>query len=223
MMLRPRFEALWTRSVGAGDPAPVWDRLDAGYGDSGRAYHGWAHVAAMLTGLEAAKAEPEFARLRFDAVELAAFFHDAVYDPRRSDNEAASAALFAEHAGAAPALGTEGVERVRALILATAEHGASPDPATRLLIDLDLAILGAAPEAYAAYAQATRREYAHVPDALWQLGRSAVLRRFLDRETIFQTQFFVRRFEAPAGANLAGELEALGSWCLPEMRRSAAP
>lgn len=209
MTLRPCFDALWSHAVATGDPAPVWDRLDAGYGDPGRAYHGWAHVAAMLAGLDAAGADPDFAGVAFDEVALAVFFHDAVYDPRAHDNEASSAALFAEAAGEAPRLGTKGVEHVRALILATAAHAPSPDPATRLLIDLDLAILGAASEAYAAYARATRREYAHVSDALWRLGRGAVLRGFLQRERIFQSRFHADRFEAPARVNIAGELAAL--------------
>lgn len=213
LSLRPRFDALWSRAVAAGDPARPWGRLDAGYGDPGRAYHGWAHVAAMLADLDAASAEPDFAQnladARIDEVELAVFFHDAVYDPRRADNEAASAALFAEEAGPRPVIDGEGVRRVRALILATAEHRPSPDPATRLLIDLDLAVLGAEPGIYADYARAIRREYAHVPDAAWRFGRGAVLRRFLDRERIFSGASFARRFEARARANLAGELAAL--------------
>lgn len=97
------------------------------------------------------------------------------------------------------------------MVLATADHRPSEDAATRLLCDLDLAILGAPAPDYASYVAAVRREYAHVPDLVWQFGRAAMLRRFLERERIFQGAAFARLYETAARANLKGELTRLAS------------
>lgn len=207
--LRARFDTLWSRAVGAGDPIRPWRRLAAGYGDAGRAYHGWSHVAAMLAEFDGVRAHPEFASLRGDEVELAIYFHDAIYDPRKGDNETASAALFSEEAANGTRLGSDGPRRIGDLILATVTHEPSADAATRLLLDLDLSVLGARQEEYAAYALAVRREYAHVPEAAWRLGRCAVLRRFLARKRIYQSAHFAGRCEARARANLLQELASL--------------
>lgn len=207
--LRSRFEELWVHAVGASDPSPSWRRLDAGYGSAERRYHGWSHVAAMLAGLDRSAEETGTGPVRRAELALAIYFHDAVYDPRRSDNEAASAALFREEAGSAPRLGRDGRDRVCAMILATADHRPSEDEATRLLCDLDLTVLGAPEDDYAAYARAIRREYEHVPEPVWRLGRASVLRRFLAREGLYQTLAFSALYEAQARTNLRGELATL--------------
>jgi predicted metal-dependent HD superfamily phosphohydrolase len=95
------------------------------------------------------------------------------------------------------------------MIRATAAHETSADPATRLMLDLDLAVLGAAPPVYAAYAAAIRREYAAVPEAIWRLGRAGVLDRFLARPRLYQTRLFQERLEGAARINLAAEADAL--------------
>lgn len=209
--LRSRFGDLWARAVGPDDPSRPWRRLDDGYGADGRHYHGWPHVAAMRAGLDRSVDEAGLAADPRDALALAIFFHDAVYDPRRSDNEPASAALLSEEAGPDPRLGRDGLARVCEMILATADHRPSADRATRLLCDLDLAVLGALDAEYAAYAQAIRREYEHVPEPVWRLGRAAVLQRFLARDRLYQTPSFAALYEAGARANLRGELAMLAT------------
>jgi predicted metal-dependent HD superfamily phosphohydrolase len=142
-----------------------------------------------------------------DDLALAVFFHDAVYDATRTDNEARSAALLVEEArGGSPS--GERLERIVRMIAATTAHAPSDDPATQALLDLDLAILGAGPAAYGAYAAAIRREYAHVPEPLWRAGRAAVLERFLARERIYGSPAFAP-LEAAARANLSAERAAL--------------
>ncbi len=144
------------------------------------------------------------------AVVLAAFFHDAVYDARASDNEAQSAAL------AGRVLGELGVDPARVadverLVLSTAHLAAPapPDPAAQILLDADLAILGAEPSVYDAYVNGVRHEYAHLDDQEWVAGRRAVLRSFLEREAIYLTAP-MRQREARARANLTAELATLG-------------
>ncbi|WP_157944531.1 HD domain-containing protein [Mangrovicella endophytica] len=205
--IRQRFQVLWHGVADGADAEAVWQALDAGYGSAGRHYHDWRHVAALLSGHAAVRTHPDFARLPADAIDLAIVFHDAVYDPARSDNEALSAAMLSDCAGASRDCDT--VRAASAMILATATHAASGDPSTQLLLDLDLAILGAPRGDYIAYAAAIRQEYAAVPEDAWRIGRSAVLERFLARPRLYQTRHFGALLEAAARANLAAELSQL--------------
>ncbi|BAU92002.1 hypothetical protein MPPM_3397 [Methylorubrum populi] len=205
--LRQRFDDLWRRTTGRAGAEAAWRALDAGYGEAGRHYHGWHHVADLLEGHDAARLLPDFTALDHDAIDLAIVFHDAVYDPSRADNEARSADLLRVHAGPAARLGP--IRAAEAMIRATAAHASSADPATRLMLDLDLAVLGAPRPAYEAYAAAIRREYASVPEPAWRRGRAGVLDRFLARPRLYQTDPIRDRLEAPARANLAAELNGL--------------
>ena len=145
------------------------------------------------------------------AVVLAAFFHDAVYDPRASDNEAQSAALAGRVLGEL-AVDPARIAEVERLVLATAHLAGpppvAPDVATRILLDADLAILGAEPSVYDAYVNGVRNEYAHLDDEEWASGRRAVLRSFLEREAIYLTTPMGER-EARARGNLTAELATL--------------
>lgn len=174
-----------------------------------RHYHGASHIEAMLKLFEAHKgefADPE-------AVETAIWFHDAIYDSRRNDNEAKSAELAAERL--AGSVGDERLKRIVALVLATATHEVpqSADEATRrdiaLFLDLDLSVLGASPSAFDAYEAGVRREYAWVDEPAWRVGRAAVLKKFLDRPAIFQTKLFRERYEKTARENIARSIAAL--------------
>ncbi len=134
--------------------------------------------------------------------ELALWFHDAIYDPRRADNEAQSAALAA---AALPALGLDAaaVGRVADLIRQTShtENVLAGDGA--LICDIDLAILGAPPVAFARYDAAIRQEYAWVPDDIFGRERARLLEVFLARPRLYFTPYFSERLEAQARANLA--------------------
>jgi predicted metal-dependent HD superfamily phosphohydrolase len=178
--------------------------LLARYREPHRHYHGAAHVVRVLRDVD------ELLGLvpvdDGDAVRLAAWFHDAVYDPRSSGNEAASARLADEVLGSLglPAGRRAGVAR---LVLATATHEpGSADEA--VLIDADLAVLAADPATYSAYAKGVRREYLFLDDASWRRGRAEVLRSFLGRTRIFTTDARRER-EARARANLTAELAGL--------------
>lgn len=143
---------------------------------------------------------------------LAILFHDVVYDATRADNEAASA-RFAHQMLSDLGVNKAVIARVEALILAT-RHG---EPLSRmdgdmaLLVDIDLAILAATPDAYAAYAGAIRREYAHVPADQFGSRRAGVLVGFLARPRIYTTAALTGLWEARARANLTAEIAAIGS------------
>jgi predicted metal-dependent HD superfamily phosphohydrolase len=166
-----------------------------------RRYHNAAHLSALLSTLN----ELEASR----SVRLAAWFHDAVYDPRRPDNEECSARLAVDVltrlglGGAAP--------EVARLVRLTAGHDPEPgDHDGASLCDADLAVLAWPRREYDGYAAAIRDEYAHVPDPAYRAGRAAVLRGLLDLPVLYRTPDLHDRWEAPARANLARELAALG-------------
>lgn len=167
-----------------------------------RAYHDLDHLRAVLATVDAhpgVAADP-------DVVRLGAFFHDAVYDPRRHDNEAASAAL-AERV--LPPLGVppRRVAAVARLVRLTAEHDPGPDDRDgRLLCDADLAVLAGAADSYARYAAAVRVEYSHLPDDAFRAGRAQVLRRLLGRPALYGVPALHAAWEQRARANLAAEL-----------------
>lgn len=201
--LQARFERLWDHA----DRTAVWRLLDEHYGDTGRAYHNWRHIEAMLQGLDEVRHDAAMTDIRFDELELAIFFHDVVYEPGTPDNEARSAEMFRQQGGS-EVLGREAVGRITDMILATKQHDPTSDPATGLLIDLDLAVLGGTAEQYETYAAAIRKEFAFVPEPAWRAGRAAVLRTFLQRHRIYQTEPFATR-ELAARRNLQREIERL--------------
>lgn len=140
-------------------------------------------------------------------MELAIWFHDAIYDTRRSDNEEVSARLAVECLGP---LGVTGavLERIAQLIRWTQHHDAEGRDG-ELLIDIDLGILGQSPEVFERYDAQIRAEYAWVPEEAYRAGRAQVLRSFLDRARIYRTPVFREACEDAARANLRAKLTEL--------------
>jgi predicted metal-dependent HD superfamily phosphohydrolase len=213
-MTTPEVElrATWHHVVGEGHPEAL-DHLLGCHRQPHRRYHTATHVMWVLRHIDAIVRgglpvrEGEW----FDitAVQLAALFHDAVYVPTRTDNEALSAELAARRAAEFgwPAVRCAAVHR---LVLATAHH--TPTSLDEeVLIDADLAILGADPNEYAAYAAGVRAEYRHVATPQWRVGRAQVLRTFLATPVVFHTDVMHRAREARARANLTAELASLQS------------
>lgn len=169
------------------------------YSESHRAYHNLHHIDQML-GLFHDLCDLD------DAMELAIWFHDAVYDPKRSDNEEQSARCFSRLLG--NDLPASLAERVCRLILATDPRIPRSGMADEnLLIDIDRAILASSPAEYETYRLAIRREYGHVGDAQFAAGRGAFLKDCLTRP-IFTTPDFLA-FEEKARENLQRELAGL--------------
>jgi predicted metal-dependent HD superfamily phosphohydrolase len=185
---------------------PVFAELTARYAEPQRHYHTLDHVAAVLDTINSLLPEGSPS----PALALAAWFHDAVYDTHADDNEEKSAQLARTRLE--PLHVPEDVLRECArLILLTKTHVVEErDRAGRVLIDADLAILGAEEDLYDQYARAIRSEYAWVPDAAYRAGRRRVLERFLARPRIYATEEMFVRAEAQARLNLRRELAALG-------------
>jgi predicted metal-dependent HD superfamily phosphohydrolase len=185
------------------------DRLLGRYREKHRRYHTATHVAWVIRHVGELAATESVAHL--DEVVAAAFYHDAVYEAAYPANERASARL-ARRDLTTIGWSEDAVERVGSMIEATA-HGATEvdahDPDTSVLIDADLAILGADPAGYSAYVTGVRSEYRHLDDDEWRTGRAAVLAGFLGRPVIFRTPGAHDRWEARARANLTAELAGL--------------
>jgi predicted metal-dependent HD superfamily phosphohydrolase len=182
-------------------------KLERRYSEPHRRYHGLTHVRHVLGVVD----HLTMVAADAPAVRLAAWFHDAVYEPGRDDNERRSADLAAETLlalGADHAL----VSEVARLVLVTEDHVTEEDDRNAMVLsDADLAILGAGPEEYDAYVAAVRQEYSHVPDDAFTHGRRQVLLSLAERENIYATHWGRGHLEAPARANLARELLSLSA------------
>lgn len=176
------------------------------YAEPQRRYHTLAHIRDCLEQLEDAPGLDPAERL---TLERAIWWHDAVYDPKCSDNEERSAEL-ADRDLAAQGVGDAERAEVARLILLTKGHTVEPgDRLGALLVSIDLSVLGRPAAEYDAYAQAIREEYAYVPDDLYRMGRGTVLKHFLNAPAIYADPGFRERYEAQARANLARELGRL--------------
>jgi predicted metal-dependent HD superfamily phosphohydrolase len=175
-----------------------------------RHYHTVAHLSAVLDVID------RYAGLAAHAerVRLAAWMHDAVYDPRAlGDANERDSAEFA--AGLLTTLGVPeaGAAEVARLVGLTAGHATGEDdPDGELLCDADLAVLASDEDKYAEYTAAIRREYAHVPEDAFRDGRSQVLKALLELPSIYRLEQLRTRWEEKARANLRRELdEVLGA------------
>ncbi len=189
-----RWNHLWSQ-LGASPPPGLFDEIVARYREKHRHYHTLQHLDECFQHLDAV------APLAIHApeIELALWFHDAVYDSHRQDNEALSAAWARSAASALP---RESCDRIYDLVQVTGSHSLPKTSDEALLIDIDLSILGASPDRFEEYEQGIRKEYSWVPQLIFSAKRRSILARFLERETIFQTRYFIDRFERQARVNL---------------------
>ncbi|MEJ6023742.1 HD domain-containing protein [Ramlibacter sp. PS4R-6] len=171
-----------------------------------RHYHTLQHLREcfeLLTGIELTPEESA-------QVAIALWFHDAYYDPRRDDNERRSAD-WARREAIAAGVPQATAQRVHDMIMATVDHQPQADKAMQALVDIDLSILGAELARFDESDEQVRREYGHVPEAEWRVGRRRVLQNFLDRERLYGSDDFHSRFEERARENLKRSLARLGS------------
>ena len=201
-----RWDALCSRlSVGAETAATWWSTLHDAYEGPGRYYHTLRHVAELLLHLDAHRASVS----DVDAVELATFFHDVVYNAQSGGggrNELDSAEVWRDFARAAQLAALE--EKVARWIVQTKDHRCTDadELDCKLFMDFDMAILATPPAEYAAYAANVRREYGHLSTAAWCYGRGAFLRSFAQSDApIFATPAFRDAGEAAARRNAATE------------------
>jgi len=198
MTLWQRWKALAER-IGLAAPQPAFQVIEGRYAKDPDWYHTLRHIEACLNELDLAR----HLASSLDAVELALWFHDIVYDPRANDNEEQSAALLRR------TIEFPIVDIAVPFILATKHAEPPSDPDALLTVDVDLSILGKSDEEFDAYERAIRVEYQWVPEDDYRAGRTRVLQSFLERSRIYSTAFFADRYEEQARRNLARSLSKL--------------
>lgn len=206
--LAERFSSLWERFAATGDNAEsVWHCLQNHYDEPHRFYHNLDHLDHCLGQLDLARDEIE----ECDAIEMAIWFHDIIYQYGAKDNEALSAVTFRELAG--NAMPEDFVERVCELILATVHTGSARDAGEAFMVDIDLSGFGLPWEGYLADSMNLRKEAPEVADDRYYEGKLRFLDSLLAWPKIFQTGFFCQRLENQARENIArfsGDLREQG-------------
>jgi predicted metal-dependent HD superfamily phosphohydrolase len=198
-----RWTQLWRMTTGQTPPLEYFWQLATMYSEPHRLYHNERHVADCLTEFDIARE----ATTDSPAIELAIWFHDAIYEPHAADNEERSAQLagdWIQKFGGKPAL----ADSVQSLVLATKTHESSNINAA-LLLDVDLSILGQPPERFDEYEQQIREEYAWVEPSVFAAKRAKILGQFLARDRIYRTDYFFQRLEFQARLNLQVSVEKL--------------
>lgn len=195
--LKERWKEVWQKLQADAVPQVVFDELVQAYSSAERFYHNLTHIVDCLSMFDRTKslaAHPE-------EIELAIWFHDAVYDTRRDDNEQKSA----EWAGKVirqSGLGVDIVEGVSDLILATRHITEVGDTDAGLMVDVDLSILGADAKPFWRYEENIRKEYAWVPESLFRRKRVEILQGFLNRPYIYYHKQYREELEEKARLNL---------------------
>lgn len=212
--MQQRWRDLWQR-LGATDSLTItgfFSVIEDAYAGKQRFYHNTDHLQDVLAKLDLAKTllekTGEFAAMSpdekthmFDTIELALWYHDAVYDPRAKDNEAKSRDMLLMHANIL-GIDMDLAKSAAHLVDMTASHRSARTLVECILVDCDLAILGADARTFAKYDRDIRQEYAFVPEDIYTVKRREVLMGFLDQDEIFKTRAFRSAFEAAARKNL---------------------
>lgn len=181
--------------------AQLWRELKVAYSKPTRYYHTLQHLEHIYKELEPFELSP--------LLEFAIFYHDIVYDVKQNDNEEQSA-LLAQKRLTQLTLPEELNKQLFELIVETKTHKSSSKE-NRLFLDADLAILGSNEKSYNKYIQNVRKEYDIYDDITYFTGRRNVLEVFLEKERIYESEYFYELYEKQARKNLKQELKKLSS------------
>jgi 2-haloacid dehalogenase len=216
-VLLPRWHALW-RELGAEPDETLFRDIVARYGEPHRRYHTLRHLEECFDAFDAVRGEARHPA----EVELALWFHDAIYDATSKDNERRSAE-WARSAIAGAGLPEEVGERVYAMVMATRHDAAAPATADeRILVDVDLSILGSEPERFEEYERQVREEYSWVPEPVFAGARRAILQGFIARPHLYETALFRDALESRARQNLLRSIARLSARAQHNERKTMA-
>ena len=177
----------------------LWNEIKTAHSQTTRYYHTLKHLEHIYKELEAFKLSP--------LLEFSIFYHDIIYDAKRDDNEESSA-LLAQKRLEQLGVPIELTKKVFQLIVETKIHEASSKE-NKLFLDADLSILGTNEKTYKQYIKNVRKEYAIYDDASYLIGRRKILKIFLTKERIYESEHFYELYEKQARKNLVNELNSL--------------
>lgn len=191
--------------LGANPDPEIFHLLDTLYSEPTRFYHDKSHISECLTQFQKYRAKAENAA----EIEIAIWFHDAIYDTKTGDNEEKSAELAEERLSLVK-VKPEVIGRVVDMILATKTHQVTTSD-SKLMVDVDLGILGTPHDIFETYDRNIRKEYSWVPEEIYLPNRAKILQQFLERETIYHTNDLRNLYDAKARENLARKVAQLTS------------
>jgi predicted metal-dependent HD superfamily phosphohydrolase len=199
-----RWQSVW-RELGAADSnSELFQRLVACYSEPHRKYHTMQHLEecfALMDRVGSSAEQPA-------EVELALWFHDAIYNTRKSDNEKRSAE-WARESAIAGSVSDDQATRIFELVMATRHNALPVGRDAEVLVDVDLGILGAEAPRFDEYETQIRQEYSWVPDFIYRRERRKVLQEFANRTSVYSTKYFRDEFESRARDNLTRSLSRL--------------
>ena len=199
-----RFARVWQEADLKTDPASIFQQLVSLYSESHRHYHNLRHMNECLAEFDSAR---QVAREPL-SVELAIWFHDAIYETHARDNEERSAELARRCISDGG-----GAEKIRSsvetLIMATKTHDSAIHPDAPLMVDIDLSILGKSEERFDQYETQIQREYDWVPREVFAAKRAEILESFAARDRIYATEHFFALYEQKARSNLERSVKNL--------------
>lgn len=199
-----RWQSLW-RELGASDSDDeLFRRLVACYSEPHRKYHTMQHLEECFAHFEGVRSFAEHA----SEVEFALWFHDAIYNTKKKDNEERSAE-WARDSALSAGLAVDQAGRIFELVMATMHNAVPEGRDAAVLVDIDLGILGADAARFDEYEVQVREEYSWVPGPLYRAGRRKILQEFAKREHIYSTEYFRAEYEARARDNIARSLARL--------------
>ncbi|WNH14137.1 hypothetical protein [Thalassobellus suaedae] len=184
----------------------LWKEIEEQYTLKIRHYHNLSHIAAMFNHTKTIKSNIT----NYDTFLLAIWYHDIIYKPTKNNNEEKSALLAGKRLKSLN-FDKKRLKTIKNLIISTKKHELilKENNDNSYLLDIDLSILGSDWKTYETYIKNIRKEYAMFPDFIYKKGRKKVLQHFLERKTLYFTEFYKNKFEQQARENLLKEIELL--------------
>ena len=185
----------------------LWMEMEENYSSSNRFYHNLTHLETLLNQLGNVRNEIS----NWEAILFSLYYHDLIYDSTRSDNEEQSAIIAADRMQRIK-VPEQVIEECKLHIIATKFHKLSEIMDSNYFTDADLSILGHSWKEYSIYFKDVRKEYLIYSDAIFNEGRSKVLKHFLNMDRIYKTDYFYNHLEQQAKLNISKELDELNGF-----------
>jgi predicted metal-dependent HD superfamily phosphohydrolase len=198
------FTQLWKRIGATTDSVSIYNDLIQRYREPHRFYHNINHIQYCLFQLSHVRTLTD----QPNAIETSIWFHDSIYDPQSNDNEEKSA-FYAEKQLREAQVSHKLIQLVYEMILKTKHRQKPENTDVQMILDIDLSILGSEKQVYDKYETSIRREYIFLDKRRYAIGRIKVLKDFLERERIYFTKYFSKRYEKKARMNIKNTIESL--------------
>jgi predicted metal-dependent HD superfamily phosphohydrolase len=143
-------------------------------------------------------------------IDSAFWYHDFVYDPKLHDNEVKSAFVAEDRTMRCLGLSEQNSANVGKLIRATNHKDIPKTREAEILLDMDLAILGASPEEFDLYEKGIWEEYQpHVSLEDYRHARAKVLKHFSFGHVFWSSEMRAGVYEQRAKVNIRRALRQL--------------